>query len=109
MSDQSLSGDDIAAIANGLGALELSEAEQALLVGVLGVARGALETGEAASPVVQRRPAEGAPLSVSAAGAVPSVGDAFRRAFTPGAATQIGGAAAAPDPIRGEITIGINF
>jgi hypothetical protein len=111
MSQQSLSGDDVAAIADRLEALEpsLSEAEQALLVGVLGVARGALEAGEAVSPVIERRPAAADPLSVTAAGAVPPVGDAFRQAFTPGAATQIGGAAAAPEPIRGEITIGINF
>jgi hypothetical protein len=80
---------DVASLAAKLDALDLSTNERALLAGLLSVATDVFARsgqGQSASHLVSTGRGPGPFIEVRTPGAMPSVRDQFRAAFTPGAA-----------------------
>lgn len=94
MPTQPVSQQDLEGLADKLATLEsqLSDAERALLSGILGVTADAASGGQ--SPLVRQAGDVSTPVEVDVEGSLPSLRDEFVQAFTPGRLGSTGGAAA---------------
>ena len=106
MPDVPVSQNDVESLGEKIGSLEsqLSEKEKALLLGVFAVASDSISSGT--SPVVSRESGQDTPMAVEVQGSLPPLRDQFVNAFTPGAAQDVGGAAATK--VEGTVSIKIS-
>jgi hypothetical protein len=110
MPEVPITQNDIDSVAQQLDTLSasLSEAQRALLVGLVGVAQSAISGGQSAA--VRRGDTGGDVANVEVPDQLPDLGDVFRSAFTPGPQGGVGGAAAAPtgSGVKWSGTIGVS-
>lgn len=103
-----ISREEVESLADKLGSIEgeLSDGQRALMASILKLADDAINGVGGPNPNVNRdEGSAGAPITVEADGAPPSLRTQFADSFTPGKIGQAGGAAAKPVAWEGSVKV----